>query len=316
LLDLALQPVPLVLRQAALGGLAVGLSVWPVVPLRSGLTALAQDLHLSLAAKAVDLLARLPQGQSALRHVSQSSLDPEVAQRVLRRLFRSPLVLVVHGRRGGLIPDEVKALASAVEQRRRSPVLIQALTAEPPQVVEGFFAAAEQAQMVTLVPLLLMPGGHVRVDLNVISRDWRRRLASKQGVALQRRPFLGAWPSWQQVLSAQLQTVASGRPSCWLHHPLDGALAHRYVALLSQVLGCPGVAAPYSAVMDQLGPVAAKATVVQPLTLAANRLTESLEGSALSAPHGSRQGPVQLLPPLLQQSNIRDFLLARLEALP
>jgi len=321
LLELALQPAPLALRQAALEGLAVGLAAWPVAPLRNGLVLLAQDLHGALAAKAVDLLARLPQGQSALRRLGRLALDTEVAQRLQRRICPSPLVLVVHGRRGGVIPDEVRALASAVEQRRGAPVVLQALTADPPQASAGFLNAAQQAQMVTLVPLLLVPGGHVRVDLNAIARDWRRRLASQQGVALhgvalQRRSFLGAWPAWQQVLAAQLRQVAGGRPCCWLHHPLDGELAHRYVALLSHVLGYPGVSAPYSAAMDQLGPVAANSSVVQPLTLAANRLTESLEASVMSEPETGSNRRVQLLPPLLQQLEVREFLLTSLGALP
>ena len=321
LLDLALQPAPLALRQAALEGLAVGLAAWPVAPLRAGLVVLAQDLHGVLAAKAVDLLARLPQGQPALRRLGRLALDTEVAQRLQRRLSPSPLVLVVHGRRGGVIPDEVRALASAVEQRRGASVVLQALTAEPPQASAGFFDAAQQAQMVTLVPLLLVPGGHVRVDLNAIARDWRRRLssqqaASQQGVALQRCSFLGAWPAWQQLLAAQLRQVAGGRSCCWLHHPLDGELPKRYVVLLTQVLGYPGVSAPYSAAMDQLGPVAAPSTVVQPLTLAANRLTESLEASVSSEQETGPNGRVQLLPPLLQQLEVREFLLTSLGALP
>ncbi len=316
LLDLALQPEPQALRQAALEGLAVGLAAWPVAPLRAGLVVLAQDLHGALAAKAVDLLARLPHGQPALRRLGRLALDPEVAQRLKRRLSPSPLVLVVHGRRGGVIPDEVRALASAVEQCRGVPVVLQALTAEPPQASAGFFDAAQRAQMVTLVPLLLLPGGHVRVDLNAIARDWRRRLASLQGVSLQRHFFLGAWPGWQQLLAAQLRQVAGGRSCCWLHHPLDGELANRYVALLSQVLGYPGVSAPYSAAMDQLGPVAANSTVVQPLTLAANRLTESLEASVSSEQENGPNGRVLLLPPLLQQLEVREFLLTSLGALP
>ena len=101
-----------------------------------------------------------------------------------------------------------------------------------------------------------------------------------------------------------------------MHHPLDGELAHRYVALLSHVLGYPGVSAPYSAAMDQLGPVAANSTVVQPLTLAANRLTESLEASVMSEPETGSNRRIQLLPPLLQQLEVREFLLTSLEVLP
>jgi hypothetical protein len=68
--------------------------------------------------------------------------------------------------------------------------------------------------------------------------------------------------------------------------------------------------------MDQLGPVAANSTVVQPLTLAANRLTESLEASVVREPEKGCDGRVQLLPPLLQQLEVREFLLTSLGALP
>jgi hypothetical protein len=68
--------------------------------------------------------------------------------------------------------------------------------------------------------------------------------------------------------------------------------------------------------MDQLGPVAANSSVVQPLTLAANRLTESLEASVMSEPETGSNRRVQLLPPLLQQLEVREFLLTSLEALP
>jgi hypothetical protein len=68
--------------------------------------------------------------------------------------------------------------------------------------------------------------------------------------------------------------------------------------------------------MDQLGPVAANSTVVQPLTLAANRLTESLEASVMFKPETGSNRRVQLLPPLLQQLEVREFLLTSLEALP
>jgi hypothetical protein len=68
--------------------------------------------------------------------------------------------------------------------------------------------------------------------------------------------------------------------------------------------------------MDQLGPVAANSSVVQPLTLAANRLTESLETSVMSEPETGSNRRVQLLPPLLQQLEVREFLLTSLGALP
>lgn len=80
-----LEPGPVRLRRAALEGLAVGLSVWPEGELVDVLERLAVDLDPSLAAQAVDLLARLPQGAAALDRLQHRSLEPAVRQRLERR---------------------------------------------------------------------------------------------------------------------------------------------------------------------------------------------------------------------------------------
>jgi hypothetical protein len=82
----ALAPLPLQQRRAALEGLAVGLGVWPPLPLRQALVALVGDLDPALAATAVDLLARLPGGGQDLAALDRRRLAPELARRVERRL--------------------------------------------------------------------------------------------------------------------------------------------------------------------------------------------------------------------------------------
>jgi hypothetical protein len=67
LLRLAQAPLPQAWRRAALEGLAVGLSAWPLEPWAEGLQRLSADLDPGLAAQAVDLLGRLPDGQQRLR---------------------------------------------------------------------------------------------------------------------------------------------------------------------------------------------------------------------------------------------------------
>jgi hypothetical protein len=52
-----------------------------------------------------------------------------------------------------------------------------------------------------------------------------------------------------------------------------------------------------------------------PLTLAANRLSESLQ-SSLAANPTPGDPPLTLLPPLLEIPALRQFLLTALEALP
>lgn len=331
--QLALQPGPAPWRHAALEGLALGLSVWSVPPLVEVLTRLAGDLDAALAASAVDLLARLPgpQARARLRGLLAAPLDPSVQARLRRRLRLSPLVLVVHGRQGGEIPPSLRALAAELEQRRGSPVLLQALTAAAPQADPRFWGAARRAGAFTLVPLLLLPGGHVRSDVPAIAAHWRQRAtaghtAGAAAPRLRRRPFLGAWPDWQQALAQALadalapmavaaQASAPVPVARWLHHPLQGRLAARYVTHLEAVLRQSALATPYSAGTADLPLPPGAPLLLLPLTLAANRLSESLQ-SSLAANPTPGDPPLTLLPPLLEIPALRQFLLTALEALP
>lgn len=307
LLSCALEPASLLWRRAALEALAVGLSAWPLPALTAGLQQLARDLDPGLAAQAVDLLARLPQGQRALRQLSAQQLDPSVIARLQRRLKQAPLVLVVHGRQGGEIPAVLQELVAELERRRGAPVLLQALTAPAPQPDALFVQAAQRSGSLLLVPLLLLPGEHVRRDVPALAAQWCTQLGA--GIAVRRQPFLGAWPAWQRLLAAQWQATAAGRSWCWLHHPLEGPLSGRYLQHLAQVLGAPGLAAPYQAPGASLPMELRSGAVLAPLTLAPNRLSESLRMDEIAA-------SAEVLPPLLQLPAVRDFLLASLEALP
>jgi sirohydrochlorin ferrochelatase len=275
----------------------VGLSAWPTAPLRRTLLRLAGDLDPALAAAAVDLLARLPAARGSLRTLAREPLDPAVAARLQRRLARlpaTPLLLVVHGRAGGAIPVELSELAEELEHRRGAPVRLQALTAErPPEL------PTSPASPLMLVPLFLLPGGHVRRDLPAIATSW-----AAQG-PLRRLPFLGAWPAWQRALAAEVEALAAGAAGgdapALLHHPLEGPLPARYLAHLSGVTGAVCRAAPYSADAAESLPLPGQAAVL-PLALAANRLTDTL--------------PERLGPPLLRRKRFRHLLVQILEDLP
>ncbi len=216
---------------------------------------------------------------------------------------------MVHGRAGGLVPAELQELAAELVRRRQAPVLVQALTGEAPTLPEQAGPAPCTAPL-TLVPLMLLPGGHVRHDIPAIAAGWRG-----QG-AVRRLPFLGAWPVWQRALAEELAALAAlatepERQPLLLHHPLEGSLARRYLALLEQATGARCVATSYSALSGDgllsspfpaLAAAAPAPPPMLPLALAANRLTDSL---------ASLVGP-----PLLQRPRFRQLLLAELEALP
>lgn len=288
-------PLSSPLRRAALEGVALGLPVWPRAELAALLSALAADLDPQLAATAVDLLARLPAARRWLVPLSRRPLDPAVAARLARRLAASParpLLLVAHGRSGGQLPEELLALAAELERRRGAPVRLQALTAAQPPAPEELLAVGADRGL-TLVPLLLLPGGHVRHDLPAIVRQWRRHAPVRAW------PFLGAWPCWQQALRQELQALGPG--ALLLHHPLEGPLPARYLAQLERACGGRCRATPYSA--EHLAELQLTLSApALPLALAANRLTDQL---------GDRVGP-----PLLQRPVLRALLLDQLEALP
>ena len=152
------------------------------------------------------------------------------------------------------------------------------------------------------MPLLLLPGGHVRHDLPRIAAHWRRF------GPLARSPFLGAWPGWQQRLAALVEEEAGrGRALLWLNHPVSGELGGRYLAHLVRRTGAAAQATPYSADLPGHELPHGEGVVWQPLALAANRLTEALMGRPERPP---------LRPPLLRQKEVRAFLLEELAALP
>jgi sirohydrochlorin ferrochelatase len=207
-----------------------------------------------------------------------------------------PLLLVVHGRAGGVIPAELAELADELAVRRGAPVAIEALTAAT--------AAPERnwtGQPVTLVPLFLFPGAHVRVDVPAIARAWRRL------GPVQMWPFLGAWPGWQRALADEVaalrRRVAAAADPLLLHHPLDGPLAARYLRHLEAVTGARCQAAAYSAATEEgVGMKGQPRRALLPLALASSRLTE-----------GRSPSPG---PPLLARAGCRQAVLELLEGLP
>jgi len=296
LAGLALDPHPAAVRRAALEGLCRGLSAWPVPALRRILAQLAEDLDPRLAAAAVDCLARVPAARPVLLALRRRSLAAPVAQRLDRRLKAlraAPLLLVVHGRAGGTIPSVLIELAQELERRRGAPVRLQALTAASLPDPDALASGPGQPPL-TLVPLFLLPGGHVRHDLPAIAAHWRRL------GPLRRLPFLGAWPVWQQALAAEVAALAPA-PVRLLHHPLEGPLPGRFLAHLERISGARVQAAPYSS--DQLDSLMQSLPgPAIPLALAANRLTDTLKD--------------RLAPPLLERARCQAVLLTHLEALP
>ena len=217
-------------------------------------------------------------------------------------IIASPLLLVVHGRAGGVIPAELQALAGDLEAGRGAAVGLEALTAvEPPAPPCGSGGVP-----LALVPLFLLPGSHVRRDVPRIAERCRHTGPCR------RLPFLGAWPAWQRALAAELAALAAaveatpgGPPATQrpllLHHPLEGPLAAAFLAHLEAVTGARCHPTSYSATTPEDAPLPLPGPAL-PLALAANRLTDAM--------------PPSLGLPLLQRPRFRAVVLDALMALP
>jgi sirohydrochlorin ferrochelatase len=294
---LALQPGHRQVRRSALEGLSLGLSAWPLTALRHTLVCLASDLDPLLAGAAVDSLARLPNARSPLILLGRSSLEASVAERLQRRLRALPastLLLLVHGRADGFIAPDFRSLAAELEQRRGAPVRLRALTDPNPLRPEPL------GDPLSLIPLFLLPGGHVRHDVPAIATALRR-----QG-PVRVLPFLGAWPCWQRALAFEVAqgTADRARPRL-LHHPIAGPLAVRYLAHLERVTGATCIQTP-EGYGDLVALAGNRCGGLIPLCLGASRLSEGLApllGEAAAAP-------------LLARPALREGLLRALEVLP
>jgi sirohydrochlorin ferrochelatase len=214
------------------------------------------------------------------------------------------LLLLVHGRSGGVVPDELLQFAERLAERRHAPVLVHPLTAGlPAQLEDAAGVRLDPARPLTLAPLLLLPGAHVRADLPLIVRQFR---ALRPGAVLRRLPFVGAWPQWLDALEAERQAqgpAAEGFTAAplLLHHPLDGPLAQRYLRLLEARTGFGCKATPYSA--EHLAELRQTLrSPALPMALAANRLTDELANV--------------VGPPLLQRARFRDCLMQVLGGQP
>ena len=198
---------------------------------------------------------------------------------------RRGLHLVVHGRTGGAVPDCLASLPALLAERRSAPVQLEVLTAENP------VSALPLSSWI--VPLLLLPGAHVRTDVPAI----RDRLL-ETGASVSLLPFLGAWTSWWNAVLSALP-VPDRRDAVLVHHPLRPGVADRFLTMLSSRMALPLVPFDACPAFQQLHPRAWPL----PLALAPNRMTE-----ALSEAGG--------LPPLLEYQPTRQALIDLLVSLP
>lgn len=198
---------------------------------------------------------------------------------------RRVLRLVVHGRSGGVVPDCFISLVDEVQTLRGAPVQLEVLTSadQPPRPESSTW----------LIPLLLWPGAHARIDLPAI----RHRLQSA-GAEVTMLPFLGAWPLWWDAVDVVLHRM-NVSDAVLVHHPLRSGVADRFLVSLASRLELPLVPFDRWPSHRRQHP---QATPL-PLALAPNRMTDALREAGG-------------LPPLLEHPLTYQALIDLLAALP
>lgn len=193
--------------------------------------------------------------------------------------------MIVHGRSGGVVPSCLSSFVEDLQSRRSAPVQLQALTAEERPLLPN--------RPLVLLPLLLWPGAHARVDVPAIRQSLRL-----DGAEVTMLPFLGAWPLWWRLVASSLHRQL-GPDSVLVHHPLREGVADRFLMMLSASFSLPLV--PFDR-WSEYQTQHANARPI-PLALAPNRMTESLHQA-------------DGMPPLLEHPLIRQGFLDLLAALP
>lgn len=218
--------------------------------------------------------------------LAESPQNPWELLRCDARSGHDAIRLVVHGRPQGLVPACVTDFVDRLQRRRKAPVDLEVLTAE--------HHPAASSNSLWLIPLLLFPGTHVRIDLPAIRR---RLIQSYSRVTL--LPFLGAWPAWWTLVSQDLEQARFGPNTTLIHHQLRSGVADRFLWSLSRRLGCPMTSfddwPDYRARHPDASPF--------PLVLAPNRMSAEMTPPSVTAP-------------LLERPLLRDGLIDLLAALP
>ena len=136
------------------------------------------------------------------------------------------LRLIIHGSSGGVVHPLFNYLVEQVKNFRGSSVELEILTDERVQ--------ESNSSSIWLIPLLLLPGKHVKDDIPRIYN----RLKSK-GIEINLLPFLGSWPEWLPILKKLIDIESNYGKPILLHHPLTGNNGSIYLNYLNKKLNIP-----------------------------------------------------------------------------
>ncbi len=136
--------------------------------------------------------------------------------------------LIIHGSSDGLVHPLFHSVVHQLREHTESSIVIEALTTS--------FIPKTSANSILIIPLFLLPGRHVCLDVPMIRNRFK-----DQGISTTLLPFLGSWLPWLSILQDfVLEETKQGSPAL-VHHPLAVGLGSRYLKFLADILKIPVV---------------------------------------------------------------------------
>jgi sirohydrochlorin cobaltochelatase len=117
--------------------------------------------------------------------------------------MRHALLLIAHGSKDPTWKQPFEAMAEQLAKTHQGPVLLSYLESTTPDVAQALAQLlAQGAQQVTVAPLFLASGSHVRVDIPALVAQARR---DHPQVNWQLLPAAGELPAVQRAIAAAVQ---------------------------------------------------------------------------------------------------------------
>ena len=138
------------------------------------------------------------------------------------------LHLLVHGSRGGAIHSSLLSLVDQLKKHKNRSVSIEALTDDNPKQIDL------GNRSMFLVPLFLLPGSHVCIDVPKIFKRFK-----DDGQNIKLFPFLGSYMPWLSLIDDLITSQSSLVKPALIHHPVSSDTSSAFLKSLENFLNIP-----------------------------------------------------------------------------
>ena len=149
----------------------------------------------------------------------------ESIQKKKNKVFsKRDIRLIIHGSKNGFVHPIMDIIINQVQKRRGKLVELEVLTENSYQTSSSKF--------IWLVPLFLLPGNHVRIDVPLIRNRLKNELINSKLT-----PYIGSWNNWIHILVEMIKVEKKSVTPVLLHHPLRSKIASDHMLFLGNRLG-------------------------------------------------------------------------------